>query len=182
MTLLKSRTSSVWLRVRFPSVVYKGKAADGAAVEWNPAEVKVMLFPSPVLLHKAEIYVSERSGRRTWQPNQPQVQGFGFCQDWEPRTEARLSLTTQQSSSGGGGNWTFWNESLYHSLYFLITCANRLKDDIIPNSSVKTDRRWKRCDKPPSAGDCVWLCAHVCACRWCTYDLLSSPFYELVPK
>lgn len=36
---------SVWLRVRFLSVVYKGRAADGAAVEWNPAEVKVMLVP-----------------------------------------------------------------------------------------------------------------------------------------
>lgn len=26
------------------------------------------------------------------------------------------------------------------------------------------------------------LCVHVCACRWCTYDSLSSHFYELVPK
>lgn len=74
---------------------YKGKTVDGATADWNPAEGKAMLarFTHVAASSRYTVYVSERSGWRTWQLSQ-QVQGFGFgfWQDLGPRREAPFSL------------------------------------------------------------------------------------------
>lgn len=135
---------------------YKGKAADGTAEDWNAAErIRHMCFRG--------IWLEDLAAEPAAGPGSWILSGFGA-------KNRGSSVSSDAAVRSLGCSRIFGMEAvIIFSISWLHVLTGLQMTSYRTAAWNRRRQRWKRCDKPLSAGDCVWL--HCCLLApVCVYD------------